>query len=64
MSNDFLQLVNIGLTSGVLVLLIGIAVAYGKLVQKVDGHGDAINNLWKSYSKLEDRLYSEKQAHE
>jgi len=57
MVDQFLQLLNIGLTSGVLLLLIGAAVKYGKLQERVDSHSEAITNLWQNHNRLEDKLF-------
>lgn len=46
---QFLQLLNILLTSGVLVALIAAGVAYGKLVQEQKDHGRRL-------TRIEDRL--------
>lgn len=54
--NDFLQLLNIGLTSGVLIMLIGAAVAYGKLTQKVDNLDRSTLELWDRHNRLNDHV--------
>lgn len=51
-NSSFLQILNIGLTSGVLFVLIGAAIAYGKLVQKVDGHEQQIKYIWSEMGKI------------
>ena len=62
--NETLQLVNIALTSGVLAALIGAAVAYGKLTQKVDnqherleGHERDIEALWKANHSTNEKMF-------
>lgn len=45
MTQETLQLINIGLTSGVLVALLGMAFAYGRLTQKVDDHDSRITRV-------------------
>lgn len=56
-TQDILQWINVLLTGGVLVTLIGAGIAYGRLSQKVETNSDDIKNLWKSHSKLEERVY-------
>lgn len=50
--NETLQLVNIALTGGVLVALIGAAVKYGRLVEKVDTHDREIFKLRDSHHDI------------
>lgn len=57
--NDFLQLLNIVLTSGVFMLLVGAAVAYGRLVQKVETHDGQIKEIWERHNKLNDVVLME-----
>lgn len=49
---EWLQLINIGLTSGVLVTIIGAAIKYGRLTQQVDGHEKRI-------TRVEDRVFGD-----
>lgn len=48
--NEFLQIVNILLTTGVLFAVIVAAVKYGELKQEVKNHGDRL-------TRVEDHVY-------
>ena len=56
-ATPFLQYVNILLSGATLLALIGAAVAYGRLIQKVETHEAQIQSLWNAQKSLDDRLY-------
>lgn len=45
MDSNLLQIVNILLSSGVLIGVIAVAVRFGRLEQKVEGHGERMNRV-------------------
>lgn len=45
MDNNFLQVVNVALTGGVLLALLRAVFAHGVLTQKVDGHEKRIDKI-------------------
>jgi hypothetical protein len=55
-NSTFLGLVNVLLTSGVLLALVGAAVKYGRLVEKVEHHDVEIINLRKSHHDVRELL--------
>lgn len=56
LTQQTLQLINILLTGGVLVALLGAAVAYGRLTQKVEVHDRDIANLWDAHANTTKRI--------
>lgn len=54
----FLDYLNIALTSGVLIVLIGAAVKYGQLTEKVDNLSVSHSNLWKSHKELDNKVFT------
>lgn len=58
MDSQVLIFVNILLTSGVLLALIGAAVKYGRLVEKVEHHDAELNYVRKSQHDLRDQFFA------
>ncbi len=54
---NFLQILNVLLTSGVLIVLIGAAVKYGQLTQEVKTIGKDQDALWVSHKDLDGKFF-------
>jgi len=57
MDSNALQILDLFLTSGVLIILVGVGVKYGRLIQKVEGICKDQVALWTSHRELDRKVF-------